>query len=454
MGRLLLKIFLAYWLAAGIVIVISDFEPHRHIHNPELMDALNSALAINGRTMIRAYENGSCNEVQTGLSSARESLYLATPQGHLLCGEMKSPDIVRLVESATRQGKRITANYARFQLIAFPVTSAGGTRYVLLLKNSYSTALQVYGLLPGYTTISISCVVTLFLALLVALPIRRLRTAAGMIAVGKLDTRVHWTKPSASKLKLGDDDISLLVRDFNYMAEKLQQLTNAQRLLLRDVSHELRSPLTRLGVALGLARSEAEDSMKDHLYRIEVETGRLNDLISQILSLSQMEMVHELHRADLISLSELVVNLLPDVQYEANQSRCAISKDLGADCYLRGDASLLRETIENVLRNSIKYSPDAGEIHIETSAEQNSGTSFVKLCVRDNGPGIPETELALALKPFYRADRVRHWEKNGSGIGLAIADRTTKLHGGTISLRNRANGGLIVEMRFPAAHIP
>jgi len=238
------------------------------------------------------------------------------------------------------------------------------------------------------------------------------------------------------------------------MAEKLQQLTNAQRLLLRDVSHELRSPLTRLGVALGLARSEAEDSMKDHLYRIEVETGRLNDLISQILSLSQMEMVHELHRADLISLSELVVNLLPDVQYEANQSRCAISKDLGADCYLRGDASLLRETIENVLRNSIKYSPDAGEIHIETSAEQNSGTSFVKLCVSDNGPGIPETELALALKPFYRADRVRHWEKNGSGIGLAIADRTTKLHGGTISLRNRANGGLIVEMRFPAAHIP
>ena len=98
MGRLLLKIFLAYWLAAGIVIVISDFEPHRHIHNPELMDALNSALAINGRTMIRAYENGNCNEVQTGLSSARESLYLATPQGHLLCGEMKSPDIVRLVE--------------------------------------------------------------------------------------------------------------------------------------------------------------------------------------------------------------------------------------------------------------------------------------------------------------------------------------------------------------------
>ena len=193
--------------------------------------------------------------------------------------------------------------------------------------------------------------------------------------------------------------------------------------------------------------------MREHLNRIELETEQLNGLIGQILSLSQMEMVDEIHRSDLISLSELIVNVLPDIQYEAAQSNCVIRKHLTADCYVRGDAALLKATIENILRNAIKYAPNSGEISIQTTAENRNGGPLVRVAVSDNGPGIPEEELESVLKPFYRADRKRHWQKEGSGVGLAIADRAAHLHGGTISLRNKENGGLVVEIYFPAASI-
>ena len=453
MVRLLLKIFLAYWLAAGIVIATTDLEPHRSIHTPELMDALNGALGMASRTLVQGYEAGRCSSTLAGLNTDKQSLYLADTQGRLLCGTWTNADIPRVIAIAVKQNKRITLNYEWFQMIALPVTGTNGVPYVVLFKSSYSSALHVYGLLPGYTTIAISCFVTLILALLIVLPIRRLRSTAGQIAMGKLDARVRWRWALGTRLWVGEDDIGLLMRDFNYMAERLEQLANAQRILLRDVSHELRSPLTRLSVALSLARPEAHGSMREHLNRIELETEQLNGLIGQILSLSQMEMVDEIRRSDLISLSELIVNVLPDIQYEAAQSNCVICKHLTADCYVRGDAALLKATIENILRNAIKYAPNSGEISIQTTAENRNGGPLVRVAVSDNGPGIPEEELESVLKPFYRADRKRHWQKEGSGVGLAIADRAAHLHGGTISLRNKESGGLVVEVCFPAASI-
>ena len=201
MIRLLLKIFLAYWVVAGIVIVISDFEPHRHIHNPELTDALDSALAMDGRDIVNAFEDGHCQEFQKLHSVSHDVLSLTTTEGQLLCGGSVLPDLSKLVAAAVKQEKRVTANYAEFQMLAVPVTSSStGARYVLLLKSNYHNAAQYYGLLPGYTTVSISCAVTVFLGVLIALPIRRLRQAAGQIAMGRLDARVHWGMSSAKGL--------------------------------------------------------------------------------------------------------------------------------------------------------------------------------------------------------------------------------------------------------------
>jgi two-component system sensor histidine kinase CpxA len=454
MVRLVLKIFLAYWLAAGVVIAISDFEPHRHIHNPELVDAVDGALAMSSRMLMDSYEKGRCADVQQAMTTSRDALYLLNSDGTLLCGTRNLPDTGMLVAETIRSGKRTTSNHALYQLIAVPMMSNTNSKYVVVFKNSYGTALQIYGLLPGYTTIAISGVVTLFLAILVALPIRRLRKAAKDISEGKLATRVQWGTLSSRVYGLRDgDDIDRLVRDFNHMAERLQSLAEAQRLLLRDASHELRSPLARMSVALALARTNTPVSTHSHLDRIETEASRLNYLIGQILSLSHIETLQKLDGPRVISLSELVVDLIPDVQYEAAQTNSLIQTTISEGCYIKCDVELVRSAIENILRNAIRYTPANGFIHVETAniTAQEERTAVVR--VIDNGPGIPEEELRSVLDPFYRADKARHWQQDGFGIGLAIADRAAKLHGGSIQVRNNPQGGLCVEMHFPFADV-
>ena len=233
------------------------------------------------------------------------------------------------------------------------------------------------------------------------------------------------------------------------MAARLQALAAAQRMLLRDVSHELRSPLARLAVGLGLARQEAAPTMLVHLDRIERESKRLNDLIGQILALSNLETIQKVEDPEEVSLSGIVVDLMPDVQYEAAQSGCVITTSIAAECTVQGNSELLRAAIENIVRNAIAYAHENGVIHIETTCSNEEDKQFAVVRITDNGPGIPEDELKSVLKPFYRADRSLSWHKAGFGIGLAIANRAAIVHGGTINIRNRNHGGLIVEICIP-----
>jgi signal transduction histidine kinase len=189
--------------------------------------------------------------------------------------------------------------------------------------------------------------------------------------------------------------------------------------------------------------------MHEHLDRIETESARLDHLVGQILSLSSMDTIQKIDMPRVISLSELVVDLLPDVQFEAAQKNSVISTLIGGDCFVRGDEDLTRSAIENILRNAIRYTPVDGRIHVEVRSIKTSGGEFSGVRISDDGPGIPEDEIESVLEPFYRADKSRHWQQDGFGIGLAIADRAVNLHGGTISIRNKPDGGLAVEMRFP-----
>jgi two-component system sensor histidine kinase CpxA len=342
MHRLIAKIFIAYWLAAGVVIAISDFEPHRHIHNPELTDALDASLAANARTILHAYETGGCASATSWLNTAEHGMYLASPEGRVLYGTLDPASVSQLIAVAAKDHKRTTDNHALFQMIAVPFAGHDGKSYILLFKNSYSSALQVYGLLPGYTTIAISAVVTLFLAILVAFPIRRLRKAVRRIASGNLETRI---RPGAvarfvTMIRI-DDDIDGLVHDFNSMAEQLQSLVTAQKLLLRDVSHELRSPLARLAVALELTREGPFDTRETHLDRIERESICLNTLIGRILTFSYIESIREVPHTNDLCLASLVRELLPDMQYEADARQCQVTTTAAGSCMIRGDADML-----------------------------------------------------------------------------------------------------------------
>ena len=342
MHSLLAKIFLAYWLAAGVAIIYSDLQPHKLIHTPELSDALDTSLAINGHSLIDAYKAGKCSSTALWPNQASDAISLVSVDGKPLCGNLDTSSLHGLITAAFAGNKRIARDFARYQLIALPVTANDGVHYVLLVKSKYTSAFQFFGFLPGSKTLEISIVVTFFLAILIVLPLRRLRAAARQIADGNLDARVSAGFFSRLLARIGlRDDIDGLMRDFNGMAERLQSHVKGQQLLLRDVSHELRSPLARLAVALELARDMSGDrssaQVQAHLDRIELESVRLNSLIGHILSFSYIQSIRDLHHSVDLSLTSLVNELLPDVQYEAEGRQCHIVTSTPRDCIVSGD---------------------------------------------------------------------------------------------------------------------
>jgi len=456
MHSLIAKIFFAYWLAAGVAIIYSDLQPHKLIHTPELSDALDTSLTINGQSLVDAYRTGKCSNPALWPAQGTDAIGLVSVDGKMLCGNLDASRLTRLIAAANSGNKRITRDFTHYQVIAVPVVGRDGARYILLVKSRYTSALQVFGFLPGTKTLEISIVVTFFLAILIVLPLRRLRAAARQIADGNLDARVSAGFFARALERVGlRDDIDGLMHDFNGMAVRLQSHVKGQQLLLRDVSHELRSPLARLAVALELARDTTRENVsgavRAHLDRIELESVRLNSLIGHILSFSYIESIRDLHHSVDLSLTSLVNELLPDVQYEAEGRQCHIVTSTPRDCIVSGDSDMLRHALENIVRNAIRYSPTGGTVEINVTPEQNNGQSSAVLRVSDTGPGVAEEKLSLILNPFYRASDVRRGPSNGFGIGLAIADRAAHLHAGKIVARNREGGGLVVELSLPLA---
>jgi len=191
--------------------------------------------------------------------------------------------------------------------------------------------------------------------------------------------------------------------------------------------------------------------MQIHLDRIEREANKLGDLIARLLSLSYMETTREIRDATAVSLGDLVRNVLPNVQYEASLRRCSIKTRLDRDCAIRGDIDLLESALENILRNALRYTPEDGIIEVVLTQLENGQRRLAELRVCDRGPGVPEDELEAILRPFYQVDRARQNKAGGYGLGLAIASRVVRLHGGNIVAANRNDGGLAVRMLFPVA---
>jgi two-component system sensor histidine kinase CpxA len=197
--------------------------------------------------------------------------------------------------------------------------------------------------------------------------------------------------------------------------------------------------------------------MEEQLDRIERETGRLNSLIGQLLSLSHLESTSRLPDRQQIYLDCLVSELLPDMQYEAQRRMCGINflstvptgETEQEPVSVLGSPELLGRAVENIIRNAISYTAEGTSVEIELFKERRAGTSFAVLQVKDHGPGVPEAALKSIFRPFYRLDLSRQRSTGGYGVGLAITERAVRLHGGSVTARNAAAGGLIVEMRLP-----
>ncbi len=240
------------------------------------------------------------------------------------------------------------------------------------------------------------------------------------------------------------------MRDFDTMAERLETLVKAQSRLLNDISHELRSPLARLNVALGLARQRAGVESADMLDRIELEASRLNELIGRILTLARLEDGEQDVPQTPVPLDELVLRVAEDAEFEAQARHCHVHTTIpDGDWGVRGNASLLHSAVENVVRNAIRYTQERSSVEIELECDESAKRTEAVLKVSDSGPGVPDDALGKLFEPFYRLDDARGRLTGGVGLGLAITERAVRFHGGKVTAFNRAEGGLRVEIRLP-----
>lgn len=306
--------------------------------------------------------------------------------------------------------------------------------YGFLLQGALATAVLGW-LLPAMA----GALLCLFLGRHIAAPIRTLQSVAGRIADGDFSVRAS---PAIGSRK---DELADLARDFDRMADRIQSLLRSQLELLGDISHELRSPLTRLGVSLELVRRGETDAVE----RMQADLDRLDILIGQILTLTRLQTRGDRKTETPVNLRLIVEGVAEDARFEVKEDGKSVMISGADDCWLKGDPALLRSCIENVVRNAVHYTKPQTEVAISLALVGGSSDS-ARILVADHGDGVPEEALGRIFEPFYRVTEAREHQTGGTGLGLSIAQRIAIVHGGSIRARNRDGGGLEMEIRLPA----
>jgi two-component system sensor histidine kinase CpxA len=450
MKSLFLKIFLSFWLAQALFLVLAivvtlAFRPRTSSWEALLATALNES--------VNAYEQ----KGKAGLQQYLDNLESTQHVRAFLFNENMEEVLHR---GAPEWALRVATGGPRVPHEGFifpappPVlrdsraSSDGLHRYTLVLSPPPGPRLFLgpRGLpIPGLVIAVISSgLVCYLLAWLLTMPIVRLRAATRKLAAGDLAARAG--APTDGRL----DEVAGLMRDFDGMAERLENLVKAQSRLLNDISHELRSPLARLNVALGLARQRSNVESASMLDRIELEASRLNELIGHILTLARLEDGEQTVPATPVLLDEVVLGVAEDAEFEAQARHCHVRSEIPAGSWgVRGDASLLHSAIENVVRNAIRYTREGSTVQIHLEKTQSAGGEEAVVRVADCGSGVPSDALAKLFQPFYRLDDARGRQTGGVGLGLAITERAVRFHGGRVAATNRAEGGLMVEIHLP-----
>jgi two-component system sensor histidine kinase CpxA len=449
MKSLFLKIFLSFWLAQALFVVLAILVTLAFRPRSSTWEALRTSVLNDS---VSAYEEGGDRQLRGYLDELERSqhvrAYLFDERGEEV-SHRGAPDwAVRIASGGPRMPH---------EGFIFPppqvqrdsrASSDGLHRYTLVMGLPPGPrvffgprGMPVPGLIIAIVSSGLVCY---FLAWFMTKPIARLRTATQQLAAGDLTAR------AGAPARHRRDEVAGLMRDFDSMAERLEILVNAQSRLLNDISHELRSPLARLNVALGLARQRSGPESASMLERIELEATRLNELIGRILTLARLEGGAQEVPATPVPLDELVLTVVEDAEFEAQARHCHVRSTIPQGNWeVRGDASLLHSALENVVRNAIRYTGERTSVQVELTRNDGPAGAQAVVRVADCGSGVPVGSLDKLFQPFYRLDDARGRLTGGVGLGLAITERAVRFHGGKVTASNRPEGGLAVEIVLP-----
>lgn len=340
----------------------------------------------------------------------------------------------------------IISNFSHTRLIGPVLIKINKKNYQLFIsrkqhRRNFGRLVQE---LPSWVRVAIPVLISFILCLLLAhsfsKPIATIRKAAIELGKGNLATRVKG-------ITQRNNELGQLANSFNQMAEQLQQNQSAQQRLLGDVSHELRSPMTRLQMALGLAQQESttKSAREQYLQRCQLEIDRLNEMIEDALVLSRLENTLQTIDKQPIDFTALVKKIISQEQFIANEKSITITLASTIVVELLGDPSLLFSAISNVLTNAVKYSPEHSTVKVNLSIKNQ----LVSLIISDKGVGVPPESLIELFTPFYRVHLARDRKTGGTGLGLAIAKQAINAHQGNIFAKNNEVKGLSVTIQLP-----
>ncbi len=454
MRSLFLKLFFWFWLAnaLGAGAMMLTMWVGLGLRPPEFHETRRDLLRMCGRGAVAILERDGPAAMRAYLQDvdgAPGLRVLLFDEGGSVLTAGSVPDGARdLAMEVVRHGQPDNAAPGPSPLTAARVLDSQGRPYAVvaqrperpppLMPEPWFLVMRLFAVvLPGG-------VICYGLARYLTAPLRRLRAAAQQLARGDLKVR------AGARVGNRRDEIGELGKDFDFMAERVESLMSAQRRLLRDMSHELRSPLARLNIAMGLVGKHTDPETRAALDRIEREAERLDELVGGILTLSHMESAEAVER-DTVDLSVLVQEIAADAAFEANSRHRDVRVVALEACTVTGSTVLLRSAIENIVRNAVHYTAEGTEVEISLRCAAEGAGAVSLISVRDRGPGVPVEALSEVFRPFYRVADARDRETGGTGLGLAIADRAVRMHGGTVKAANATKGGLVVEVRLPAA---
>jgi two-component system OmpR family sensor kinase len=456
MHSLYLRIFVLFWLAMALIvggsiattftIALHEYEPQELQRRPSVAIQASEVLARGGIGALKSWLDA--NKYSMG----DRDLFIVGPDGQDILGRRLPLGAARRLEFVNRDavagaephgfGHPPPGNF-RPSHAAPQIVAADGSIYTVL---SLPRRPSIFGALSlpaiSLTILCIALVVSAltswWLAEHLTAPIRRIQAGARALASENLDVRV------SAGLEDRKDELAVLARDFDAMADQLRANRSATTQLLRDISHELRSPLARMRVALGLARQPPAD-FQVQLDRLEREIERLDSMISQVLKLARLHGADALMERETFDLDEVIEEVVRDANFEGAAKNCRVKQQGAAHAAILGNRELLRSAIENVLRNAVRYSPADAQVFVSIARS----VTGLEILIRDSGPGVPPADLQRIFEPFYRVAESRDRDSGGEGIGLAITSQVMKAHGGSAKAANASGGGLEIRLSLP-----